>query len=184
MLICCSRGRAEDFTTSSCFSLSEIHKEKVSNADPNWSQWSFISSRVLMLKKKNVKHEVKVTLTILHVTLIILTESVVDWFRLCRFTALHPWKGLSNTLLYCWSWNPSHSLLSPASTFSTCSLSERACCNSRFLFFGPSWISVALFSKVFMCDTCASHCFNNTYLGKKQNKKKTPLISSIIKIYF
>lgn len=60
-----------------------------------------------------------------------------------------------------------YSLLSPASTISTCSLSERACCKSRFLFFGPSWISVALFSKVFMCDTSALHCFNNTYLENK-----------------
>lgn len=62
----------------------------------------------------------------------------------------------------------SYSFFSPVSTLSTCSLRERACFKSRVLFFGPSWISVALFSKVFMCEASASHCFSNTYLQSKQ----------------
>lgn len=160
MVICCSRGRAEDFTTSSCFSLSEIHKENVSNADPNWSQWSLISSRVLTLKEKYKSYnKVKFTLKILHAqwpkqNLWFTGSACVD--LLCYI--------LINVFQTCYilNWNPSHSLLSPASIFSTCSFSERACCKRRFLFFGPSWISVALFSKVFMCDTSASHCFSNT----------------------
>lgn len=33
--ICSSRGKVEDFIASSCFSFSDIHKEKVSNPAPN-----------------------------------------------------------------------------------------------------------------------------------------------------
>ena len=57
VLIWCSRGKAEDFSTSNCFSFSDIHKEKVSNVVPNSSHWVFISSRVLMLKQKSVNHK-------------------------------------------------------------------------------------------------------------------------------
>lgn len=54
MLIWCSRGKADDFSTSNCFSFSDIHKENVSNIAPNSSHWVFISSRVLTLKQKSI----------------------------------------------------------------------------------------------------------------------------------
>lgn len=57
VLICCSRGKVEDLSASSCFSLSDIHKEKASNPAPNLSHWLVMSSKVLTLKHKSMNYK-------------------------------------------------------------------------------------------------------------------------------